>query len=163
MAAGLDVRIGVIATAENRAQVPRAVAFLHRLGIRDIGVDGERGIGRGRRKGARASGEDYAQLCGQCGKDRLCVTAAGVIYPCVFSRKTPLGQARTGGLHAALASTALTAFCASLERALRSTQGFCPPGPQKPCVPDQPQPDINPCNPWLSQRGQPPRHGESGA
>jgi MoaA/NifB/PqqE/SkfB family radical SAM enzyme len=168
LAAGLPVRIGIIETAGNKPQVPQAIAFLRRLGIQEIGVDRVRGVGRGRRQAAGAVGEDFSQLCGRCGQARLCIAASGAIYPCVFSRKTPLGSARDG-LRAALESAALAGFCASMDverrsRAeLRDAKPFCQPGPRcpptttGPCVPDRPQPcrpDIKPCRPWELHRGQ---------
>lgn len=164
LAADLPVRIGVIETAENKGHVPQTVAFLKRLGIRDIGVDAERGIGRGRRQAAAAAGEDFSQLCGRCGQARLCITASGDIYPCVFSRRTRLGDARDG-LRAALDSAAFADFrtAKELDRrsrvGLRSGRAFCQPGPRcpptttGPCVPDRPQPccpEIKPCRPWES-------------
>ena len=94
LTADIPVRIGIIETVENRTQVPQAVAFLKRLGIHDIGIDGERGVGRGRRQTAGTEGEDLSQLCGRCGRRRLCITSTGAVYPCVFSRRTPLGDAR---------------------------------------------------------------------
>jgi MoaA/NifB/PqqE/SkfB family radical SAM enzyme len=148
LAAGLPVRVGIIETGENRAHVAPAIAFLRRLGIRDVGVDAERRIGRGRRQAAAKAGEDFSQLCGRCGKARLCVTAMGDIFPCVFSRKTPLGTARDG-LRSALASPALAGFCASMADEQQRTSSFCQPGPPPPaCLPDGPQPDVNPCRPW---------------
>jgi MoaA/NifB/PqqE/SkfB family radical SAM enzyme len=158
MAADLPVRVGIVETAENRTHVERAVAFLHRLGVRDIGVDAERGIGRGRSRAAdgaaAATGETLSQLCGRCGKARLCVTSTGDIYPCVFSRKTPLGDARDG-LRAALGSAALAGFCTALELERRLRPGgpgdadFCNPGPchpSNPCTPSGPQPGVD--GPW---------------
>ena len=158
LAADIPVRIGIIETVENRTHVPQAVAFLRRMGVSDIGVDAERGIGRGRGRAADmaavSAGEDFSQLCGQCGKARLCVTSTGDIYPCVFSRQTPLGDARNG-LRAALGSATLAGFCAAmdLERRLRlegqDDSDFCNPGPchpSNPCSPSGPQPDVR--GPW---------------
>ena len=159
LAADLPVRVGVIETAENKAHVPHAIDFLRRLGIRQIGVDGERGVGRGRRRAADTAGEDVSQLCGQCGRNRLCITSTGAIYPCVFARKTALGDARDG-LRSALEGAALAGFRAAMEleqrsRRLRlngSTGGsaFCEPGPTAPIPypPDEPQPDTDGCSPW---------------
>jgi MoaA/NifB/PqqE/SkfB family radical SAM enzyme len=154
VAADLPLRIGIVETAANRMHVAPAIAFLQRLGVRDIGVDTERGIGRGQREAAATAdsvvGEDLSQLCGQCGKARLCVTSTGEIYPCVFSRETLLGRARNG-LRAALGSATLAGFCAAmdLERRLRieakDYSDFCNPGPchpSNPCSPSGPQPDV---------------------
>jgi MoaA/NifB/PqqE/SkfB family radical SAM enzyme len=151
VAAGLRVRIGIVETAETRPHVGEAIAFLTQLGLHDIGVDAERGIGRGRRRASDTAGEDLSQLCGQCGMARLCVTSTGAVHPCVFSRKTPLGDARNG-LRAALESAALARFCAALEaerhsrRACGDDADFCNPGPchpSNPCPPAGPQPDVN--------------------
>ena len=150
--------------------MPQAIAFLRRMGVSDIGVDAERGIGRGRGRAADmvtvSAGEDFSQLCGQCGKARLCVTSTGDIYPCVFSRKTPLGDARSG-LRAALGSAALAGFCAAmdLERRLQlegqDGSDFCNPGPchpSNPCSPSGPQPDVR--DPWPGEPGRVLRLGE---
>jgi MoaA/NifB/PqqE/SkfB family radical SAM enzyme len=175
LAAGLPVRIGIIETRENKAHVPQAIAFLRRLGVREIGVDGERGVGRGRRQAPDTAGKDFSQLCGRCGMARLCITASGAIHPCVFSRTTSLGEARDG-LQAALESAALVAFCSSMDLQHRSrmelyaSEPFCQPGPRcapttaGPCAPDRPQPccpEIKPCRPWESQWSH-PRHREEG-
>jgi MoaA/NifB/PqqE/SkfB family radical SAM enzyme len=162
LAANLPVRVGIIATAGNRTHVAPAVAFLKRLGVRDIGIDGERGVGRGRGQAAdmaaAKAGEHLTQLCGRCGRARLCVTSTGAVYPCVFSRKTPLGDVRQG-LSAALSSPALGRFCSAMElearsrrQAYRSTGGFCEPGPKDICPPDpeSPQPDVD--GPWPAPR-----------
>jgi len=169
MVAGLAVRIGIIEMPENSTHVPEAISFLKRLGIDDIGVDAQRGIGRGRRQGADTAGEAISQLCGRCGNARLCVAADGAIYPCVFSRRTPLGDARDG-LRAALASAGLVDFRAAMALERRTRLGaasdwpFCQPGPCRPsapCIPDGPQPDIEPCKPWRGQRSRGSRLVES--
>ena len=164
LTADLPIRIGIIETAENRTQVPQAIAFLRRLGIRDIGIDAERGVGRGRRQAAETAGEAFSQLCGRCGKSRLCIASTGAIYPCVFSRRSPLGDARNG-LRAALESAPLAGFRAAMaleqeSRRLRASgPTFCEPGPTVPYPPDEPQPDTDGCNPWERQ-AQPLRLGD---
>ena len=74
-----------------------AIRFLNSLGIDNVRLDRERGVGRGRfvQVGEEA-GERYDQLCGQCWKGNLCVTSGGDVFPCVFARATPLGNARAG-------------------------------------------------------------------
>jgi MoaA/NifB/PqqE/SkfB family radical SAM enzyme len=98
VAAGLPIRVGVIETAHNVGHGSRAVEFLRNLGVRveDVTVDRERGVGRA--DVVRLGGEEerYEELCGQCWKGRLCVTPSGEAFPCVFSRCTRLGDARTG-------------------------------------------------------------------
>jgi MoaA/NifB/PqqE/SkfB family radical SAM enzyme len=167
LAANLPVRVGVIETVENKTHLPHAIGFLTRLGIREIGVDGERRVGRGRRRlAADTAGEDLSQLCGQCGRSRLCLTSTGAIYPCVFSRRTPLGDARDG-LRSALEGATLAGFRAAKELEQRSRRlrpggsAFCEPGPPVPIPypPDEPQPDTDGCGPW-ERRARPLRLGQ---
>ena len=92
LTADLPIRIGIVETAENRTQVPQAVAFLRRLGIRHIGIDAERGVGRGCRPAAETAGEAFSQLCGRCGKSWLCMASTGAIYPCVILPQDAAGR-----------------------------------------------------------------------
>ena len=109
LAAGLPIRVGVIETDANVGHGPRAIEFIKSLGVQNFGTDRERGIGRG--KLVRLSGEEerYDELCGQCWKGRLCVTSSGEVFPCVFSRATRLGDAKSG-LTGILQSVILTRF-----------------------------------------------------
>ena len=141
LAADLDVRVGVVEMERNSNHIPQTLAFLRDLGINQIGVDRERGVGRGRKACADLSQEDFSQLCGRCGSGRLCVTADAEIYPCVFARRTPLGDARAG-LTQVLAAPLLHDFRAlmDLEEAGRretACDPYLPCGPQS-CAPTDP-------------------------
>jgi MoaA/NifB/PqqE/SkfB family radical SAM enzyme len=96
LAAGLPIRVGVIETGRNPGHGPRAIAFLKNLGVRNVRMDAERGVGRGSLGHPDTQGERYEELCGQCWKGRLCVTSSGEVFPCVFSRATRLGDVRSG-------------------------------------------------------------------
>jgi hypothetical protein len=94
ISAGLRVRAGIIETKHNREHGERASAFLRSLGIFDVKIDFERGVGRG--AGLISSLEPMSQLCGECWKGKLCVTCSGRAYPCVFARFADLGDAKAG-------------------------------------------------------------------
>jgi len=109
LAAGLPIRVGVIETEWNRGHGPRAIQFLKTLGVRNVRMDRERGVGRGRLVRPGGEGERYEELCGQCWKGKLCVTSNGDVFPCVFARATRLGDVRPG-LLGVLQAARLTEF-----------------------------------------------------
>jgi hypothetical protein len=92
--AGVPVRAGIIETHLNVGHSPAARSFLESLGVSDIKVDGERGIGRGARN--EHVGDPMTELCGECWKGKLCVTSSSRTYPCVFSRFVDIGSAKKG-------------------------------------------------------------------
>lgn len=94
VAAGLHVRAGIIETKENVGHGQRAWLFLNDLGVSDIKIDFQRGVGRGAQR--LYSPEPMSQLCGECWKGKLCVTPSGQAYPCVFSRFAQVGAVRNG-------------------------------------------------------------------
>jgi MoaA/NifB/PqqE/SkfB family radical SAM enzyme len=156
LAAGLPVRVGVIETDRNVGHAPRAIEFLKGLGIRDIRVDRQRGVGRGEPVQLGIKEERLEELCGQCWKGRLCVTSSGEVFPCVFSRATPLGDARAG-LSDILRTVKLTDFrrkVRAMQESVASASIWrcnpddCGPGgcnPAQPCNPDGCGPGS--CNP----------------
>src|SRR5215469_3134786 len=78
LAADLPLRVGIIEMDENRDQGNATAAFLTTLGVKDINLDRRRGIGRG---GLGAGeGERFGELCGKCGRGKLCVTPSGIAY-----------------------------------------------------------------------------------
>jgi MoaA/NifB/PqqE/SkfB family radical SAM enzyme len=109
LAAGVPLRVGVIETVQNLGHSQRATRFLRQRGVQCIGNDHQRGVGRAERHGQPRDTECYEELCGQCWKDKLCVTSSGAVFPCVFARATPLGDVKFG-LAAILASAKLTDF-----------------------------------------------------
>ena len=157
LAAGLPVRVGVVETGRNAGHGPRTIEFLKKLGVREIRLDRERGVGRGTVVSlGGGAGERYEELCGQCWKGMLCVTAASAVFPCVFSR-TRLGDVK-GGLASILQTATLLHFrekvrALEAERAARGQRPGCPPescDPMQPCppAPGTCAPNCNPpCNP----------------
>jgi len=95
-AAGLKMRASIIMAGQTAAQAAAAQRFLRSRGILRIGSDHVRRVGRA--AASRPSVSAESELCGQCWRRTLCVTASGETYPCVFSRFVPLGNAREESL-----------------------------------------------------------------
>ena len=112
--AGLRLRVGVIESEINKDQVKKALTFLSWLGVSNLGLDRERQVGRGNLVGIGLEEERFEELCGQCWKGKLCVTSEATAYPCVFSRKTRLGNVKSG-LSQLLLGSQLTGFRNSLR------------------------------------------------
>jgi MoaA/NifB/PqqE/SkfB family radical SAM enzyme len=96
----------------NSDQLKPATEKLLSLGVPTIGSDRLRGVGRGTQ--TDYENENLEELCGECWKRKLCVTATGDTYPCVFARKTSLGNAKDG-LAPLIESSALERFRLSVK------------------------------------------------
>lgn len=93
--AGLLVRAGIIETQKNAGHAERAKRFLEDIGVSEIRIDSQRGVGRGATQSI-SSLNPMAELCGECWKGKLCITSSGRTYPCVFSRFADLGNVKEG-------------------------------------------------------------------
>jgi MoaA/NifB/PqqE/SkfB family radical SAM enzyme len=155
-AQGLPVRAGIIEMNVNKGHSERARTLLSELGVSDVKVDFQRGIGRGTHQ--IQSPEPMAQLCGECSKGKLCVTSSRKIYPCVFSRFAEVGDVDQGVGNIAGSDRLLT-FRANLNDYRGKRAAACNPT-CAPCGPDtfiicppgssdcQPSTRCNPtCNP----------------
>lgn len=167
VSAGLPMRAGIIETEQNRGHGERARRLLAELGITDAKVDGQRGIGRGATVAIDTRERQMAELCGECWKGKLCVTAAGAVYPCVFSRFEQVGKAHDG-MAALIDSDALGSFrrelreCSDVADAARDEMVSCNPDRCSPCTPgswkDEKPPRCSPeCSP-ASQASAASRH-----
>ena len=114
--AGLFVRAGVVAMAENAADVRRTERMLLDWGVRSVRTDRLRGFGRGLR--ARPAPRPMKELCGRCGHGNVCVSQSGEIHPCVFARFASLGDIKSGALASAFAGRTLGAFHEALADTL---------------------------------------------
>jgi len=144
---GLPVRVGIIAMGLNAGRVQETRALLNGLGVTSVRVDRVRGIGRG---GALSPNPDQQEeLCGACWRGKLCITADGSVFPCVFARFCRVGDARCG-LDAVNESTELNQF----RRQMRKDQGggqACDPESED-CAPGcEPKPGVDYCHPDYSK------------
>lgn len=145
--ANIELRAGLIETRKNLGHAPRARTFLAELGVERVDFDRERGIGRG---STGCETNLYAELCGECSKGKLCVTADGGSYPCVFSRFAPLGDIRRVGLEQIMRSEPLASFKVELDGAKKDKK-------EQECVPEcVPVYSCNPCDPMGGPPNCPP-------
>lgn len=149
--AGLHVRAGIIEMPENRGHAQRARLFLEALGVSDINVDVQRGVGRGQKH--LHSLQPMSELCGECWKGKLCVTSFGRVYPCVFSRFADLGTVRDG-IPTILNADTLSEFRVKLKEYQRRHQLISHdrsveelPLEMSVCSPDLCIPSCSPCGP----------------
>lgn len=132
---GLPLRVAIIEQELNRGHAPATLAFLKSLGVERAGVDRERGVGRGAAHVTETDG-GFSELCGSCWQGQLAVDADGHVFPCVFSRFSPIGHT-SDGLGRLVASASLAAF---RRRVFQMEAVSC-----WPCLPADGQ--CNPCNP----------------
>ncbi|ANZ34952.1 hypothetical protein BBK82_01555 [Lentzea guizhouensis] len=81
----IPLRVGVIDVGSGSSD---ALVELDALGVRDVGVDTVRAVGRG--TALSSPGPD--QLCGRCGHGAVAVSTSGDVWPCVFARWMALGN-----------------------------------------------------------------------
>jgi MoaA/NifB/PqqE/SkfB family radical SAM enzyme len=142
VAAGLPIRVGIIETHENASHAERAKHFLEGLGVSEIRIDTQRGVGRGVQD--LHTLQPMAELCGECWKGKLCVTSIGRAYPCVFSRFADVGSAKSG-IQTIVGDDPLMEFRAAL-RAYRRKKGL----DEISSSPEECAPDVH-CEPTSSR------------
>ena len=98
----IPLRVGVIDFGLGQRSSDARVE-LRSLGVRDVGVDRLRQVGRGGMPGS--PGRD--QLCGRCGHGAVAISSSGEVWPCVFARWIPLGNILDTGLAEILAGVTL--------------------------------------------------------
>lgn len=143
LAHDVSLRVGIVEMKANQGHGPAASDFLQALGVRPerITFDGMRPVGRGLEQttNRRKATTKTEGLCGQCWKGRLCVTPSGDSYPCIMSRRFPVGNVLQGGLNAVLDGPRLLAARGAIENALPENDSSCTPQdctPNRYCGPD---------------------------
>jgi MoaA/NifB/PqqE/SkfB family radical SAM enzyme len=86
--AGLSLRVGVIEMEQNRADMVATWDFLTQMGIKQIGTDRARKIGRANLEGPCS----MTELCGSCAGNILSIGPDGIVAPCNMSRKWSVGS-----------------------------------------------------------------------
>ncbi|MDE4099726.1 radical SAM protein [Phaeobacter gallaeciensis] len=105
LARGLRLRAGFIEMDANAGEFENAMRFFQELGVKDIGHDYERKVGRA----ADDKCCGMAELCGECAKGTLAVGPDGTVSPCIMSKAWPVGTLVSDiSLHEVLNSEALS-------------------------------------------------------
>ena len=92
----------------NASRVDRTTEFLRGLGVKHVGVDRLRLIGRGTGDATISVDREppLTELCGHCWEGSVSVSADGNVSPCIMSRAWPVGSVR---------ERSLSDICGSLE------------------------------------------------
>ncbi len=168
--AGLAVRAGVIEMPSNSADIRGATALLRRLGVRTIGVDGVRRVGRGNGRVSANRRGSLDELCGDCWRGKLAIDSAGNAFPCVFARFCRVGHV-SQSLASILRSEQLHDFRKEVRKMAKATKkssakkrgptskkkagtrqgctpkprkGGCTPKPRGGCTPKRPKTGCTP-------------------
>jgi MoaA/NifB/PqqE/SkfB family radical SAM enzyme len=147
--AGIPIRVGLIEMVDNNGHTDRAKSFLSTLGVKNIGLDHARRIGR-----ANASVEldPINELCGACWMGKLCVTPSGDTYPCIMARCQSVGSVLTHSVAEIISGTQLAAMRQRIHdevwlprNATHGDTSEVTAGCNPPCNPDcQPRTDCKP-------------------
>lgn len=142
---GLPLRVGMVRMREDQ-NIDGAKRLLSSLGVKRIGVDRARGVGRG----TRITQEDaVSALCGKCVQRRCVVTATGEVYPCIMSRAFPLGNVLEQNIAAIVSSAQMQQTVAMLSTAFTTRhqrRADCGPDDQD-CDPECDPQDWSACDP----------------
>lgn len=148
---GLPVRVAAVQMETNAGDLDQTRRMLTEMGVASISSGHLREIGRGAR--GKESEPCFDELCGRCWQQKLCLTANGEIYPCVFARFSPIGSL-SQGLGYVLDGPERSAFRAALLAAQSQQRGnaharTCACEPDLPPVPCDPDLGPVPCDPDL--------------
>lgn len=143
LAAGLQVRVGIIQITQTDDDIQRLKEFLKARGVSNVGVDRMRRIGRADNNAAHAEPfKQLEELCGACHDGKLCVTATGEAYPCIMAREWSVGNILRDGWSNVVHGQQLTNF-RQLQRQFLADRVTAS------CKPDDCNPYCNPnCNPF---------------
>ena len=148
LAAGLDLRVGVIEMDLNAGDYDAAAQFLKDLGVKDIGYDRVRGFGRAQ-EGAEC---EMGDLCGNCATNVLAIGPDGAVAPCIMSKPWAVGSVLTQSLAEIASSTTLSETRRRIAEVTATKAEYdCQPtcGPNRPlCNPEcGPSRQCTPCGP----------------
>jgi MoaA/NifB/PqqE/SkfB family radical SAM enzyme len=122
---GIPLRAGII-SLDGTQRTDQARVELEALGVRSIGLDHLRQIGRG----VRSPVPTLSQLCGNCGHGVAAISPTGDVWPCVFARWMTAGNVLHTPLADILAGQAMADAVAQIpgKRARHQGSDPCKPG-----------------------------------
>jgi sulfatase maturation enzyme AslB (radical SAM superfamily) len=138
--AGVPLRGNIIVMSQNQKTLDDTVDYLHKLGVRSVGIDHVRGVGRGKNKIGR-SGID--ELCHNCWRGNLAISSEGIGYPCIMGREFPVGSVYQKSLKDILSGSSLQEFRSLSHAKHKYKTDRCNPDEGDSCNPDH----SNDCSP----------------
>lgn len=91
-AAGISLRVNVVAIVSDEEEIRKTQDFVNELGIQNVSVDRVRGFGRGEQLVQIEARGQETELCGQCWNGKACILPNGDVVPCIMSRDARLGS-----------------------------------------------------------------------
>jgi molybdenum cofactor biosynthesis enzyme MoaA len=151
---GLTLRASIIEMETNRGCTEATKAWLHEMGVTEIGTDRLRQFGRAASASQKGSdqGCELGELCGNCAHGTLCVGPDGAVAPCIMSKPWTVGSLQ----HETLASIVNSETLRGTRQAIYEqtvahrelAMGGCQPDSRNPCGPDcGPNSLCSPCSP----------------
>lgn len=150
IAAGLNVRVGIVVMEQNREHVAQTIDFLHSIGVLKIQTDRVRGVGRGRFLVSGACQPGLSELCGECWKGSAAVAPDGTLMPCIMSREWAVGSVRKESLEALVASSAMRDIRERVRREVWLPRQVASSSCNPDCMPVDPNcdPNYGQCSPF---------------
>lgn len=144
---GVPVRAGFIEMDANSGLYDETRRFLNGIGVEHVGMDHMRGFGRG----TKCEKGELGELCGECGKDTLCVGPDGEASPCIMSKAWPAGSVLDASIPEIISSDTLARIRGDIRLATKHKHGPSACDPQT-CDPYRSkcgpmQPTCFPCLP----------------
>lgn len=140
---GLTVRAGFIEMEQNAGLYNKTREFLNRIGVESVGTDHMRRFGRG----SGCEKAELGELCGECGKDTLCVAPDGQVSPCIMSKAWPVGSVTASSIADIVSSGILAGVRSDIRDATTGKQAICDPKTCNPYDHCQPKWGGGPCEP----------------
>jgi MoaA/NifB/PqqE/SkfB family radical SAM enzyme len=144
--AGLTLRVGIVEMELNKGDLVKTWEFLEKTGVKVIGKDRLRAIGRADGSDCSAMGE----LCGNCAGNILSIGPDGIVSPCIMSKQWSVGSILESSLAEIAASSKLIAIRSDIYQATLQTKEKYEMGGCNPDRPNRCNPDYGgPCNPCI--------------
>lgn len=149
--AQIPIRVSVIETSFNAGAYQEIMNELLALGIENIGLDFVRGVGRG----ACGRQPQLADLCGNCGVNRLAINSRGDVAGCIMSHPWNVGDI-SQGIWPILQGKRLQELRENIHSVRGDIRAECEPSdycnPHGFCAPRRTRPCTPRCHPSLSCR-----------
>jgi MoaA/NifB/PqqE/SkfB family radical SAM enzyme len=153
IASGIKLRVAIIQMDINHHDIEMSKSLLRCLGVRNITVDRERSVGRGKNN-VHEKSSILDDVCGNCWNGRLCVTSNGDVFPCIMSRSTKVGNALQSDIAEILETNKLFEFRKNIKELFSFNTPYlaagCGPDHDNHCGPDHNSncgPDHDHCGP----------------
>lgn len=117
--AGVALRVGIIEMEQNKGDLVETWDFLEGIGVKNIGKDHLRAIGRA----DESECSDMAELCGSCAGNILSIGPDGIVAPCNMSKRWAVGSVLDTELADIVSSHQLLRVRQQIGKVVRDKEG----------------------------------------